>query len=51
MSPDGKAVDGGRAPNAKVMARTAAMVALWARGRPSNVTRILGGHQNLQALS
>jgi hypothetical protein len=35
MSPDGEAVDGGRAPDTEVMARTAAMVALWARGRPS----------------
>ena len=36
MSPDGEAaVDGGRASDAEVMARTAAMVALWARGRPS----------------
>jgi hypothetical protein len=56
MSPDGEAaVDGGRASDAEVMARTAAMVALWARGRPSTRhTRNASSeetHTGLQALA
>jgi hypothetical protein len=56
MSPDGEAaVDGGRASDAEVMARTVAMVALWARGRPSKChTRNASSeetHTGLQALT
>ena len=49
------AVDGGRASDAEVMARTVAMVALWARGRPSKRhTRNASSeetHTGLQALT
>ena len=39
VSPDGEAVDGGRAPDAKVMARTAAKVTLWAQRTPQRTSQ------------
>ena len=37
--PDGEAVDGGRAPDAEVMAKTAAKVSLWAQRTPQRTYR------------